>query len=761
MGQTDANSNNRDTEYWHSNRQKDLKLTVIFAPVSRSELLDLYNPIEYPVVDREMRVLNRKIADSGSYTPETQDKVVYINCASLEVAVCEEGPVPLGASAMDKVKRAIQLIHELLDYWYGYKGTVYTTFCCYKPLEGLMESLQTILKCPPSYSSIYGPFISEASGQFGDAFDSYPEWTFVSVFSGVYEAEYEYIVRNEKSDIEVLQERNQQLVDGLSEKEKALFRQNEWGKTDEIIYGDHDYVIIERKQRAMDAFKEYYNNSPEDSKFRKAINEIEKNNKKISKIQKKEQKHQEWWNNLSRAQKLGYTKKKIGEAYDKKIEASDVKNAPFIQELEEKRLQLGYQMSGESQFHPKDAERAYEAYDLGVDLHGETHRRDQIEYNGEYYTMDQLNKMYYALKSQRTKLEREKEQAIKNAWDDIIKQDRLEGIEFVVSIFNLVSIVIAPLALVDIIVIAAKMCSEDYKKNVGDAVSIALDIFALLPFFSPIKYFKLFKLEKVGETSTKIGKTATGFGKTATDIVVNDITKQGKNVVTSATKSESEIAEGLVKNADNLGLDVTDITKAAAEEKAERQLEAELSAKANQMSAKGDQMLETAKQLGKVSTMEESDAFLKAASDFGKKADDLITEGVEHGMKADTAELAKERLMYTMMDDHLFEVNQLLAGNVPNIGGGAGELLKTLPVVTLGEYSKEISLYLKNLTNMSKEGRSAAVKNLMNQGAQHAASAYGVGSNVYSLATNGESDDPTKPYTMASNDDNFILVVKN
>lgn len=742
MGQTDANSNNRDTEYWHSNRQKDLKLTVIFAPVSRSELLGLYNPIEYPVVDREMRVLNRKITDSGSYTPETQDKVVFINCASTEVAVCAEGPVPLGASSMDKVKRAIQLIHELLDYWHGYRGTVYTTFCCYKPLEGLMESLQTILKCPPSYSSSYSYFISDACGKFGDAFDIYPEWTFVSVFSGVYEAEYEYIVRNEKSDIEVLQERNQQLVDGLSEKEKVLFRQNEWGKSNELSYSEHDYAIVKQKQGAMDAFNEYYNNSPEDSKFRKTIDEIEKNNKKISKIQKKEQKHQEWWNNLSKAQKLGYTKKKIGEAYDKKIEASDAKNAPFIQELEEKRLQLGYQISGKSQFHPKDAERAKEAYDLGVDLHGVTHRSDQIEYNGEYYTMDQLNKMYYGLKLQRTKLEREKEEAIKNAWDDIYKQDRREGIEFVVSIFNLVSIVIAPLALVDIFVIAAKMCSEDYKFKVGDAVSIALDVFAIVPFFG---------------SAFKLGR----FGTTATDIIVSDISKQGKKLVTSAAKTEGNIAEGLVKNADNLGLDVTDITKAAAEERAERQIEEEFYAKASQMSAKEDQILETVKQLGKVSTVEESDAFLKAASDFGKKSNDLLSEGIEHGMKADAAELAKEQKMFEMMDDHLFEANQLLAGNVPSIGGGAGEVLKSLPVVTLGEYAKEVSLTLKNLTNMSKVGRSDAVKNLMFQGSQHAANAYGVESNVKSLASNGESDDPTKPYTMASNDDNFILVVKN
>ena len=229
MGAPGAKSNSQQSNSTSGFRTKTLKLTVIFAPCSRSELLDIYNPVEFPDIDRQMRVISKQLTASGSYTGDAQNKVIYINCASVKcVCEAEEGPlIVIPDSKMDKLERAIQLIHELLDYWHGYGGTVQTTFCSYEPLEDIMAALQSILGCPGSTSVQDADFSSDASSAFSDSFNQYKQWTFINIHTSTYRAIYEYQSSNDKSEEENLKDENERLINSIKD-EEARKKFREW-----------------------------------------------------------------------------------------------------------------------------------------------------------------------------------------------------------------------------------------------------------------------------------------------------------------------------------------------------------------------------------------------------------------------------------------------------------------------------------------------------------------------------------------------------
>ena len=328
MGRTNAKSNTRSGNITDGLRHKDLKLTVIFAPCSRSELLDIYNPIEFPYVDREMRVLIRQLAKSGDYVAEQQDKVIFINCSSVQLTGGEEGALPtlVGASLIPKLKRSIQLIHELLDYWHGYTGTVFTTFCSFTPLEGLMEALQNILKCPSNGTQTANiSFASMMAAQFSDAFDLYYEWTFVNKHTSIYEAEYKYEVHIDKTEEDILKEDNDRLIDSLPEKAKQKF----------LDYQNAEGTTKTTKRFGLEDFVKY---NPEYDKY---LRLLDKNNRRLKEIDDNNKAWAEKWSHKSKAERKGYVKQQLDKQYDPQLKAVEEKypkylalNIKSIQEIE-------------------------------------------------------------------------------------------------------------------------------------------------------------------------------------------------------------------------------------------------------------------------------------------------------------------------------------------------------------------------------------------------------------------------------------------
>lgn len=521
MGRTGAKSNQKSGSITDGLRHKDLKLTVIFAPVSRSELLDIYNPIEYPCVDREMRVISRQVESSGDYIAEQQDKVIYINCSSIEVTCAseEESPPMLvsidSSTMMDKLHRAIQLIHELLDYWHGYGGTVFTTFCCYQPLEDLMVALQSILSCPGSISSKDAEFFSDASTSFSDAFDLYYEWTFVNKHSSVYKAEYKYEAYNGKSEEENLKEANENLINNLKDVSEEAY----------IKFREYQDATSTTKTTKMYAVEGFIKSHPE---YAKHYNELRRNNSRLDEIDKANQKFAEEWSEKSHGQRLGYVHNQINKQYDPQIkaaEAEDKRNQRYLDEINEKQKQLDWQLGKKSQFtSERVTQRSYDAYDIGVERHGVTHEREKIEYNGEYYTRDELDKMFWAMKgrigSKKRALEAKKEQAWRKAQEDIRKQAYIETVNAGVAIFGIVAIVLAPLALVDIIVIVGKIATMEEERNWRNYLALGLDIFGLVPFIGAAL--------KLGGVLGKVSHVA------VSETIAADFAARGKNAVANA-----------------------------------------------------------------------------------------------------------------------------------------------------------------------------------------------------------------------------------
>ena len=484
MGQTGGKTNSRSGSTSTRLLRKDLKLTVIFAPVSRSELLDIYNPIEYPCVDREMRVISRQVSSSGDYVSEEQDKVIYINCSSIEVqtACASEGSLPMlvsvdSSTMLDKLERAVQLVHELLDYWHGYGGTVFTTFCCYQPLEDLMVALQSILGCPGSSSAQDAEFFSDASVVFCDSFNQYKQWTFVNKHSSVYKAEYKYESYNGKSEEENLKDANENMFDNLKEIDEEAWRR----------FREYQDATGMSKTTAMYGVEGYIKSHPE---FAKYYDELKRNNRRLEEIDEANQKFAEEWSEKSHGQRLGYAHNQINKQYDPQIkaaEAEEKRNKRYLDEINEKMKQLDWQQGKKSQFtSDRVTQRSYDAFDIGEQLHGETHSRDTIEYNGEYYTREELDQMYWAMKgrlgSKKKALEAKKEKAWRQAQEDIRKQMYVETVNAGVAIFGIVAIILAPLAIVDIIVIIGKMATIEDERNADNWIALGLDIFGLIPF---------------------------------------------------------------------------------------------------------------------------------------------------------------------------------------------------------------------------------------------------------------------------------------
>lgn len=757
MGRTGAKSNQKSGSLTDGLRHKDLKLTVIFAPISRSELLDIYNPIEFPCVDREMRVISRQVESSGNYVAEQQDKVIYINCSTIGVqtACVSEGSLPIlvsvdSSTMMDKLHRAIQLIHELLDYWHGYGGTVFTTFCCYQPLEDLMVALQSILSCPGSISSKDAEFFSDACTSFSDAFDLYYEWTFVNKHSSVYKAEYKYESYNGKSEEENLKNSTEDMIINLSlnEKDKEAFEKFRQ-------YQDMSEGIYKTQYRL--ALEGYVRSHPE---YQKHLDLLDKNNKRLKKIEEENQKLAKEWSEKSHGQRLGTAKHEIDKYYDAQIkaaEAEDKRNQRYLDEINEKQKQLDWQQGKKSQFTSEwVTQRSYDAYDIGVERHGKTHEREEIEYNGEYYKKDDLDRMFWALKgrigSKKRALEAKKEQAWRKAQEDIRKQIYVETVNAGVAIFSIVAIVFAPLAIVDIIVIVGKMCTEEgYAKDWHNWVALGLDIFAVVPFVGAV--FK-----------------AGGVGASVTDAIVNDVTRQGNIVKTSSKISPPpERASGLGAKLDSSLDDVmyySDKMKNAGElEVKETSMAKKLSADADWYGELGYAAQDRAIVETKLGNQANSDKLLNQASEAWKKSGDLMGDAAHHEVLAEVAKTEKGlaehdlAIAQTQLKEatknytYFLNMNQGLAGNMPGIGGGAREVIETLPVISLGGFVKDINLYIKNFSNMSGRARAAVGGNIAVQTIGHGGNIYGGLGNLSSLAS-GPS------YTVQSNGDDFVIVAK-
>ena len=696
MGRSGAKKNQKSGNLTDGLKKKDLKLTVIFAPVSRSELFDIYNPLECPVVDRQMRVISRLVDSSGEYSPETQDKVIYINCASAKCYAEEGGPIVdlTPESLEDKLGRAIQLIHELLDYWHGYYGTVFTTFCCFQPLEGLMTALQTLLQCPPFISnSEHGVGVSMGvPAKYQDAFDLYYEWTFVAKHSSVYKAEFKYEVYNEKSPEENLQEEIDDLLKELGEKDPRAREKFE-------NYLNSAGTFRTSTRLGLEEFLRYH---PE---YQPYWNRIDSNRNQIQAIQEKNKREAEEWSHKSEAQRRGKVKRQLDKYYDDKIKKTQEKNDPFMKELSEKRKQLAYQQGQTSQYHPDDAQRAYDAYDVGVEYHGETHSRDTIEYEGEYYTMDELDKMYNALKYQKDILEKQKKEAWNKALDDIHKQVYMETLEAGLAIFSIVSIILTPLVLVDIIVIVGKMFTvEGYAKDWHNWMALGLDIFALVPFVGAAF--------KAGGVAGKVSHVA------VSETIVKDVVGDVSGDLLAAANKERAIAGNLTSQA------------AKAEQRGNKLWDAGMAAKDAGKSAKGDRLM-------------------NQASDSWGKANKLSGDAMTHQGSA----LGKEAAADAAMKNNQV-ANQILSDGVSTVVPSAEGFVGTLPVVSLGGYVNDLALYIKNFSQLSGVAKATAGGNLLVQTAGHYGNAKTLKDNLFTL-TSGPS------YDVQQSGDDFVLVRKN
>lgn len=731
MGRTGAKSTQKSGNLTDGLRKKDLKLTVIFAPVSRSELFDIYNPVECPVVDRQMRVISRLVDSSGEYTPETQDKVIFINCASANCIAQEDGPIIdlTPESLTDKLGRAIQLIHELLDYWHGYYGTVFTTFCCYQPLEGLMAALQTVLNCPPFISSQGGVGVSMGvPAQFEDAMDLYYEWTFVAKHSSVYKGEFKYEVYNELSEEENLKKEIEDILANLTGEAKEKFQK---------------YLESEGMYRTQNRFalESFCKRNPE---YQGYLNTIDKDNKRIKAIEEQQKKDAEEWSHKSEAQRRGKVKRDINKYYDDKIKKTQAKNDPFMRELQEKRKQLAYQQEGTSQFNPDEAKRAYDAYDYGVEYHGETHSRDTIEYEGEYYTMDELDRMYNALKYQKDILEQQREKAWRKARDDIRKQVYLETLDAGLAIFGIVSIVFTPLVLVDVIVVVGKMFTvKGYKEDWRNWAALGLDLFALVPFVGAVF--------KVGGRVTHVAVAETIF---------NDVTKEGKGVFNAgltkaqrASTTEAQVAGIELGQTKNL------VTSMAEKEVAETASAEKLTTRANELNAKGYEMQDMGIAYNKAGNYEAGDALLEASGKFWEENAKAWDQIVVHETNAEAAKAAREaaQLKIPGQEQALFKANQEALGVTPNYNAGAGEVAKTLPIVSLGGYINDLTLYIKNFANMSGGGRAAVGGNLGIQTTGRVGNVITFDNSVSTLSDSSSSSS----YSVQTNGDDFVLVLRN
>lgn len=758
MGRTDAKKNQRSGQSTSGLRHKDLRLTIIFAPCSRSELMDIYNPIEFPNVDRQMRVISTELESSGAYVAEQQDKLIFINCGSAECYYMEESEDPLivtTESLKEKLQRSIQLIHELLDSWHGYQGTVFTTFSCYHPLEELMVSLQAILNCPGSVASECSEFSAEATSTFSHSFDRYKQWTFVNKFSGVYKAIHHYEVHDDKPEAEKLKEENERLINSIKDEEvKQKFR--DW------YDAEVGSTTRTTKRLGVEGFVKYH------SEYNKYLDAIDKNNRRLGEIDKENQEFAEKWGKKSRGQRIGYVEAQLNKKYD--TGAVKQKYQPQLNEIKAKMRQLDYQDGTVNAYVWSDKliERMDEAqtkYERGARLHQgeyEYHARNTIEYNGEYYTKEELSKMYVGMKGHMDAtiagMEAKKKQELKEAKDDIHKQMYIETFEAGLTIMNVVAIVFAPLTLVNLLVTTYKLAFTEQKLDGATLLSIGLDIFAVVPFVGAVakaggigaKFVyganRLTHLGKDGAIALALD-AADNFAQGASKVthasvaetIVNDLTKHGKRVRSSMTNAE--IGEELIKNADNLGLsELSNMNSKIAAEEATADLLKEAASKTTKnfynAAGKGDTIS------GAVQVENNLD-----------KAGQLNVKGLEHQATAESLKATRQVAAINSINGHLQEVNQVIAGATPGIGGGFAEAFSGLPIVSLKGYISDVKMFIKNAKNMSGTARAQVAVNLAIQTGGQVGTAVGI-SGLKDI-----SDHPS--YTAESLGDDFILIVHN
>ena len=409
-------------------------------------------------------------------------------------------------------------------------------------------------------------------------------------------------------------------------------------------------------------------------------------------------------------------KGQLDKQYDPQIQAVGNKYQTSLNEIQAKMRQLDYQQDNTSAYAWRDEDkiqRAQNAYDIGQDLHdgeysNEFHSRDTIEYNGEYYTKEELADMYVKMKRHmeitKKNLEDKKEQAWRKARDDIHKQVYIETVNAGVAIFGIVAIVFAPLAIVDIIVVVGKMATMEEERSWSNVLALGLDIFALVPFVGAA--FKL------GGIAGKLSHVA------VSETIMKDIAGDISSDLMAAANKERKIANSFY-------------TKAA---KADQQ---------------GYKLQDAAIRANKAERYSRGTKLQNKASNSWKKAGNHAEDGLHHQAEAEFQDM----LVDMNVRESSKTASQLIE-NAPTMFGSKGEVIDTLPVISLGGYLNDINLYIKQFSNMSKGARAQAAGNIIVQTVGH-------GGNVKSLYDNMSTLANGKAYTVQSNGDDFIVVVKN
>ena len=201
------------------------------------------------------------------------------------------------------------------------------------------------------------------------------------------------------------------------------------------------------------------------------------------------------------------------------------------------------------------------------------------------------------------------------------------------------------------------------------------------------------------------------------------------------------------------------VTSMAEKEVAETASAEKLTTRANELNAKGYEMQDMGIAYNKAGNYEAGDALLEASGKFWEENAKAWDQIVVHETNAEAAKAAREaaQLKIPGQEQALFKANQEALGVTPNYNAGAGEVAKTLPIVSLGGYINDLTLYIKNFANMSGGGRAAVGGNLGIQTTGRVGNVITFDNSVSTLSDSSSSSS----YSVQTNGDDFVLVLRN
>lgn len=494
------------------------EVVFFFSIIDRNELIDKKGVVfDSENLYKDPHVIHTiawQYPGTKKYESRKTDKFYFIDCSDIS---CKKGicSLPDNDKMLEKMGYALDLLSGLLSVKTVVKkqGKLNVTICSTMPVEGLTFAMASVFGKNLPNSALYQSLINK-SANLKKIISNYEgkDWSFNVDFGFVYE---DYILAIHKKTLKERRDLLRNLWNKVvSQNTPNTPNNRKW------MALDHKMRVREHKVAGLDYPKvnqvEYYGKFYTAEELQPLIDDIE------AQMQPKP----------SGNKNLSYPEA-IDDAYKDYIEACE-KHQPELDDINMARQKLMLQQRAR-RTEDEESNTYFKAYTLGRRMNAGSgvsyHDREQIEFNGEFVTLDDLNKLDAKHQGEISKRAARLRQ-LKSDYKKYLQDTEKARLRMVLG---LASIIMSPLALVDAAIEVQEMMKDG---NLDHLWTIGIDIVCLLPIAggaAKITHLAT-KAGRAVKNSVKVEKTVVAFERGEKVVNVSDDVMVGAKGFEAANK---------------------------------------------------------------------------------------------------------------------------------------------------------------------------------------------------------------------------------